>query len=284
MVNPDARLAGHLGLSSPATPLLMHSARSAGSLDQIDALADHGFAGVQDLFLKLRAPVERAAMAERMATRGLALASFGGDPMHWNTPLWSSDDRNALDESVAASVQVARDFGGAGAVCVAGIDPDRGVSAQIAAMADNLNRVAEQAAEARLTLLVEPIAPQRIAGMLLDRLDAAEEVVRRVDRPSVRLMFDIGHIAIMGHDVAKALAGCRDIIGLVQATDISKHERVTPEHGTLNWLEIGDALTHIGYKGLIELEFEPRASNAADEAAMLDSVATTVGKWRRPLC
>ena len=275
------RLAGHLGLSSPDKPFLAHSARSAAALDQIDALADHGFSGVQDLFLKLRPSAEREAMAARMAARRISLASFGGDPAHWNTPLWSSDDHAAQNESVRASAQLAQSFGGAGAVCVAGIDPDRSVATQIRAMAENLHRVANHASEARLILLVEPIAPQRIPGMLLDRLEAAEEVVREVAMPSVRLMFDIGHIAMMGHDVPQALAACRDIIGLVQATDVNGRERVAPGSGTLDWSAIGRAITHIAYDGLIELEFEPQAISAQDEADMLGGVAAAMGDWRR---
>jgi hydroxypyruvate isomerase len=277
------RLAGHLGLSSPDKPFLAHSACSVAPLDQIDALAAHGFSGVQDLFLKLRTPAEREAMAERMAARGVSLASFGSDPTQWNTPLWTSGDHAAQRESVRESAQVAPTFGGGGAVCVAGIDPDCSVTAQIRAMAGNLTRVAEQAMEARLVLLIEPIAPQRIPGMLLDRLEAAEEVVRLVDMPCVRLMFDIGHVAMMGHNVADALHMCRDIIGVVQAADVLRHDRVAPGLGVLDWPAITRALTRIGYDGLIELEFEPASFSAADETAMLEDVASRLGSWRHPL-
>jgi hydroxypyruvate isomerase len=268
-VSDGLRLSGHLGLSSPEAPLLAHLGRSRAPLDQIDALADHGFAGVQDLFLKLRPPAEQAAMAERMALRGLALSSFGGDPGHWNTPLWSGGDPAALRESVRASAVLAERFGGAGAVCVAGLDPDRTHAAQIDGMIERLRQVAQAAAETKLTLLVEPIAPQRIAGMLLDRLEAAEEVVRAVAMPSVRLLFDIGHVAMMGHDVAAALGACSDILGLVQAADVRGTERVDPGLGTLDWAGIGRALAQVGYSGPVELEYEPLVSSAQGEAAML---------------
>lgn len=270
------RLAGHLGLSAPDKPLLAHLGRSVDPLDQIDALADHGFAGVQDLFLKLRPPVEQKAMAERMARRGLALSSFGGDPMHWNTPLWSARDQAAcaaVAASVASSCDLAILFGGAGAVCVAGDDPDRPRQAQIAAMTENLKRHADAAARSGLVLLVEPIARARIAGLLLDRLEDVVEMVRTVAMPSVRLMFDIGHVAMMGHDVPSALAACGDVIGLIQAADLP--DRVDPGLGQLDWPAILRAIRDQGYQGLIELEFEPVDQSAVGEAAMLARLAQT---------
>jgi hydroxypyruvate isomerase len=267
------RFAGHLGLSSPDTPLLGHLARSTAPLDQIDALADHGLSGVQDLFLKLRPAREQAAMARATAARGLSLTSFGGDPLHWNTPLWSGGDRAAQQESVAASAALARLFGGAGAVCVAALDPHRTPDEQVAAMIDNLRAVAQTAAQSGLVLLVEPIAAQRIPDMLLDRLEPAVEIVRAVAAPSVRLMFDIGHVAMMGHDVGQALHECRDVVGLVQACDVDGRNRVDVGLGALDWRAIFQALHDIGHAGIVELEHEPVDASAGGEAAMLHRLA-----------
>ena len=263
-------IGGHLGLSSPDRPMLAHLARSTNSLDQIDALADHGLRGVQDLFLKLRPPAEQAAMAQRMSARGLALSSFGGDPMHWNKPLWSTQDeagRDALRASVADSIELVARFGGGGAVCVAGLDEQRPRPAQLAAMTENLKRHAEQAARGGLTLLVEPIAPSRISGLLLDRLEDAVEMVRAVAMPSVRLLFDTGHVAMMGHDVPAAFASCVSETGLIQFADIPG--RVDPGLGELDWPAILRQIEHQHYRGMIELEFEPADATATGETQML---------------
>ena len=261
-------VAGHLGLSSPDRPMLAHLARSTSPLDQLDALADHGFRGVQDLFLKVRSPAEQAAMADRMAARSLALSSFGGDPMHWNKPLWSTQDdvgRDALRASVAASAELATRVGGGGAVCVAGFDDQRPRPAQLAAMTENLKRHAEEAARSGLTLLVEPIAPSRIPGLLLDRLEDAVDMVRAVAMPSVRLLFDTGHVAMMGHDVPAAFAFCASDTGLIQFADIPG--RVDPGLGELDWPAILHALRD--YEGMIELEFEPADPSTGGEMQML---------------
>jgi len=264
------RLSGHLGLSAPDRPLLAHLGRSVNAIDQIDALADHGFRGVQDLFLKLRPPEEQAGMARRMAERGMALSSFGGDPSHWNLPFWSTEDeagRDAVTASVRASCVLAESFGGAGAVCVAGLDPDRSRRAQRQAMIDNLKRQGEAAARAGLVLLVEPIAPSRIAGLLVDRLDEGVAIVEAVAMPSVRLLFDVGHVAMMGHDVASALSGCRKVIGLIQVADIP--ERIDIGLGQLDWPAILSAIAEQHYTGLVELEYEPVDPTASGETQML---------------
>ncbi|MFC4593105.1 TIM barrel protein [Sphingobium tyrosinilyticum] len=269
----DFRLAGHLGLSAPDRPLLAHLGRSVDPVDQIDALADHGFSGVQDLFLKLRPAAEQAAMAERMTLRGLNLSSFGGDPMRWNLPFWSAEDevgREAVQESITASCALAERFGVAGVVCVAGLDPDRSRGAQLVAMTENLKRNAETAARRDLTLLVEPIAETRIAGLLLNRLEDTLEMVRTVAMPSVRLLFDTGHVAMMGHDVPSALAMSAAEIGLIQFADVP--DRVDPGLGLLDWTAILRQVADQGYRGMVELEFEPVDRTAEGEANMLGRV------------
>ncbi|WP_176594568.1 TIM barrel protein [Sphingobium sp. EM0848] len=272
------RFAGHLGLSAPDRPLLAHIGRSVDPLDQIDALADHGFVGVQDLFLKLRPPSQQAAMAERMARRELVLSSFGGDPMHWNSPLWSAEDdagRSAVDASVRASCDLAMLFSGTGAVCVAGEDSERPRRQQFAAMTENLKRHAEAAARAGLVLLVEPIARSRIEGLLLDRLEDGLDMVRAIAMPSVRLLFDIGHVAMMGHDVLSALALCEDATGLIQLADVPG--RVDPGLGQLDLPAILRQIMTQGYGGPVELEFEPVDQTAEGEARMLSRLARMIG-------
>lgn len=263
-------IGGHLGLSSPDQPMLAHLARSASPLDQIDALADHGFRGVQDLFLMLRPEAEQVAMANRMASRGLVLSSFS-DLKYWNQPVWSAEDEAGLEHlrsSVELSVEIAARFNGGSVVCAAGLDDQRPRDVQLRAMTENLKRYAEQAARSGLTLFVEPIAASRIPGLLLDQLEDAVEMVRAVAMPSVRLLFDTGHIAMMGHDVPSSFAACAQQTGLVQFADIPN--RVDPGLGELNWPAILKAIEDHGYRGMIELEFEPANPTATGETQMLD--------------
>lgn len=263
--------AGHLGLRGPDGPLLAHSAASLDPLDQIDALADHGFAGVQDIFLKLRTTQQRDAMAERMAARGLSMGTFNGDPQHWNTPLWSSADADArptlrrnLDESIA----VAHQMGGGMAVCVCGLDADLPHAAQLDGMVCNLAWAGEIAARAGLTLLVEAVADAWIPGLLISRLSEAAAVVRTVNLPSVRLLFDTGHVGMAGDDVLAGLADNWDIIAAIQVSDVPG--RIDVGAGTLDWPAIFGLIVARGYAGLVEVEHEPMDRSAQGEARLVE--------------
>lgn len=263
--------AGHLGLRGPDGPLLAHSAASLDPLDQIDALADHGFAGVQDIFLKLRTTQQRDAMAARMAARGLRMGTFNGDPQHWNTPLWSSTDPDArptlrrnLDESIAVAAQM----GGGMAVCVCGLDADRSHGAQLDGMVGNLVWAGEIAARAGLTLLVEAVADAWIPGLLISRLSDAAGVVRAVNLPSVRLLFDTGHVGMAGDDVLAGLADHWDIIGAIQVSDVPG--RIDVGAGTLDWPAIFGLIAARGHAGLVEVEHEPMDRSAEGEARLVE--------------
>lgn len=266
--------AGHLGLASMDAPLLAASGRSPAPLDQIDALADRGFAGVTDIFLKARPVAEQRAMGRRMAERGLAMGSFNGDPAHWNTPLWSRTDdaaRTAIAESIAGSGAVAERMGGGFAICVAGHDPARSTAAQLAGMAENLKRVADDAAARGVVLLVEAVAPQWITGLLVQRAADAEAMVRAVDHPAVRLCFDIAHIGMTGEDVLAALDRSRDILGMVQAADLPG--RTDIGLGTLDWRAIFGRLRGFGYAGLVEVEHIPAEQTAEGERRLVERLA-----------
>lgn len=267
----DIAFAGHLGLASAAAPLLAHSARSTAPTDQIDALADMGFAGTLDIFLKLRPPREQEAMGRRLAERGLRMGSFGGDPHHWNAPLWSSTDaeaRDTLRRSIRQSVAAMRRVGGGRAVCVTGLDPARPRTAQIAGMIENLKRFGEMAGRAGLTLLVEPVAPAWIPGLLVDNLADAVRIVRSVDNPSVRLMFDIGHVAMMEEDILPALARYWDLVDTVQAADTPG--RIDLGLGELDWPAILGWIAAQRYDGMVEIEHQPVDPSAGGEARLVE--------------
>jgi hydroxypyruvate isomerase len=95
-------------------------------------------------------------------------------------------------------------------------------------------------------------------------------MVRTVAMPSVRLLFDTGHVAMMGHDVPSALATSAAEIGLIQFADVP--DRVDPGLGLLDWTAILRQVADQGYRGMVELEFEPVNPTAEGEAEMLGRV------------
>lgn len=264
------RYTGHLGLRGPDAPMFAHGAVSTDPVDQIDHLADLGFAGVQDIYLKLRAPQVQSQIGARRARHGLEMGTFNLAPAQWQTGVWTSSDaaartllRDELETAIAASDRA----GGGAAVCVSVLDPDRPRDVQRAAMAEHLKRLAEPAERAGLVLLVEPVAAAYLPGFLIDRQADAVGLVRAVDSPAVRLLFDTGHVRTSEGEVLENLKACWNLVGGLQLADTPGRRDVGA--GEIDWPPILRWLRDQGYQGLIELEHEAQDEGAAGEQRLI---------------
>ncbi len=260
------RLAGHLGVRAPDRPLFMASAGHSLA-EQIGWMARHGFAGVFDNFLGLRDVDRQAAFGALAADHGMDVGSFALDPIGWATPLWSRDDgesRDAQTRLIEHAGNAASRAGSHTVTCVTGADPDRSRRDQRAMMAANLARLGGMAADAGLTLCVEPVAEAFIPGLLVTRIAEAEEIVAAAGHPAIRVAYDLGHIAIAGDDPA---ASVRPAPGLVQIADAPG--RIDPGAGTIDWRSVLIAIRRSGYDGLIEVELEAMVPGVAGEATLL---------------
>ena len=224
------RYAAHLGLRAPDQPLFRHSARSVDPADQIAFLAEQGFAGVQDNFLKLRPVPEQERIGAALAQHDLRMGSFNNNPLAWNRPLWSATDpaaRAELARDLEDSITAAARTGGRHLTCVTGMGPRDGQAAQDAArqatelqgMIANLRRLADRAAEGSCVLCVEPVAAAWIPGLLVATLTDALHVVRAVAHPAVKLLFDTAHVQASEGDVLSRLRACWSEVALLQAAD-----------------------------------------------------------------
>lgn len=267
------RYAPHVGLTAPDAPLFPESAGSTDPVNQIGFVADQGFAGIEDNFLKIR-PVElQQQIGAELGRRGLAMGCFVNNPWHWNRPLWgeASDEarqqlRLDLDESIAAIGRT----GGRCATVVSARRPEIPLGYQLANMVENLKRLAEPAEKAGLVLAVETVDESRWPGMLLHHIADAYAVVAAVDSPAVQLIFDVGHIAPMDGNVLTNLATCWDRIAAIQVADIPG--RLELGTGELNWVNIFRFIRSRGYTGLIELEHVLSTPGLAGEQAMLSAL------------
>jgi hydroxypyruvate isomerase len=265
------RYATHLGLLAPDAPMFRHSARSADVDDQVAFLAEIGFAGVQDNFLKLRPVAEQERIGRALERHGLAMGSFNNNPLSWDRPLWSSSDaaaRAQLDADLAESIEVAKRTGAQSAVIVTGRDASRSQSAQLTAVADNLRRLTDSAERAGLGLYVESVASSRFPQLLINALADAVAVVDAVGSRGVRVQFDVAHVEMEDGDAFARLRDCWDRVGLVQAADVP--DRVDLGAGKLDWPAILRWIRAHGYVGLVEIEHEPLEPGVAGERRLLD--------------
>jgi hydroxypyruvate isomerase len=264
------RFAPHIGLTSLDTPLFKHSAGSDDPVAQIDHVADLGFAGIEDNLLKLRSPVEQERIGAALARRGLEMGCFVGNADAWNAPLWGGDDdaarqklRADLDSSIAAAARV----GGRYLTTISGRDASTPLWLQHQRMVENLKRMAPVAEKAGVVLGIEPTNEHGFPGMLVHHVADAYAIVRAVNSPAVRLVFDAFHVQVMDGDLINNLDRTFDAIGIVQIAD--NPGRLEPGTGEINYVSFLRRLRALGYTGLVELEHAVSGEGAAGEDAAL---------------
>jgi len=106
-----------------------------------------------------------------------------------------------------------------------------------------------------------------------DDLDEVASIIRRVDSPRMKLLFDIYHVQVMNGDLIRRIEQTKDIIGHI-------HTAGNPGRGELddsqeiNYPPIMRKLLQIGYKGYVGQEFIPTRAPLAglDQAVSLCDV------------
>jgi len=158
---------------------------------------------------------------------------------------------------VKRSVQLAARLNAKSLIVVSG-DSRPGVDRrrQLDALVDALGHAAPIAAKAGVRLLLEPLNTRvDHPGYLLDATSDALRVIRDVDHPAVRLLYDLYHSIVMGEDPEQVLAGSGDLIGHVHVADApGRHE---PGSGQVDWRRHMAALRTSGYSGPVGLEYTP---------------------------
>ena len=126
-----------------------------------------------------------------------------------------------------------------------------------------LTRLAPIAEASDITLLVEPLNTViDHPGYWLDDAEAAFELIRAVDKPSIGLLYDLYHMRAMGRDFYGDIENNLDLIGYFHAADYpGRHE---PGTGEMDYPAILGLLDSLGYDGYVGFEFSPaRSSNEA---------------------
>jgi D-psicose/D-tagatose/L-ribulose 3-epimerase len=132
---------------------------------------------------------------------------------------------------------------------------------------ESLRAAAEHAETRDVTIVVEYL--NRFEMYLINCAADAAALVRDVDHPNCRLMYDTFHAHIEEKDPRAALQECQDVLVHFHA---SENDRGTPGTGQVAWDETFDALHEIGYDAWIVIE-------AFGDA--LPELAAATRIWRR---
>jgi hydroxypyruvate isomerase len=139
---------------------------------------------------------------------------------------------------------------------------------------EGLKRAAIVAEGEGIVLLLEPlntVVDHR--GYFLSSSQQAVNIIREVDSPSVKILFDAYHQQITEGNLIVNLTENIDLVGHIHLADVpGRHE---PGTGEINFFNFLTAAKQAGYDGYIGLEYEPRAGSMTSLAAtkeLLDAV------------
>ncbi|TAL03082.1 MAG: hypothetical protein EPO08_05300 [Rhodospirillaceae bacterium] len=259
------RYAPHMGYISPH-PLFASTLGTSDCREHARFAAEQGFGGLFHPFI-VSAPTDEVRRFKAALTEfGLEAGTISSLPVtEVLKPLWvsaASQDRLDLLNHVQATSRLARDLGcRVLAVLVPESSADQR-TADLANVRENLKMAADLAARNDTVLGIEPIIA--LPNMLFQSAYDAADIIRQVNHPSVRLIFDTGHITQMDGSVIQALEDFEDIACVYQLADMPN--RVEPGRGSLDFPVILSHLIKSGYSGLVELEHGWSEEGAATEA------------------
>lgn len=227
--------------------------------DRFAAAAEAGFEAVEILY-----PYEWPAeeIAARLAANGLQQVLFnlhpGAEDEHGGrgcAALPGFEDRWCADLDRALTVARVLKCPRLHVLC--GIVPE-GVAWETCrdTLVANLRHGAAAAAADGIALLLEPLNTGQAPGYLLNNTTDARAVIEAVDRPNVRLQFDVYHTQIMEGDLAVRLRALLPLIGHIQIAGVpGRHE---PDVGEIHYPYLFGVMDEIGYDGWVGLEYTPR--------------------------
>jgi hydroxypyruvate isomerase len=185
---------------------------------------------------------------------GLTVNSFIAEP---RGDLTDPSTHATFLRGVDESAKVAQLLGCRALMVFAGTPrPDTTRAEQHANVVSGLLAGARVAADLGMTLLLEPLN-SRVdhPDSFLDSTAEALDIIGEVNHPSLRLLYDVYHSAVMEENLVRTIQQAASVIGHVQIADSpGRHE---PGTGTIDWTAVVDALDAAGYEGHLGLEYQP---------------------------
>lgn len=194
------------------------------------------------------------AIKQALEDTGVKLAAIVAEPMVWLT---DPENHEVFLMGLEQSAQTALELGAPVMIAQAGNDrPDVPRAEQHLAIVTCLKRAADILAGTGVTLALEPLN-DRVdhPGYFLTSTVEGLDIIDEVNRPEIRLLYDLYHSYVMDEDITEVLAGRVDRV--VHAHLADHPGRNEPGTGTLEWQAWVQWLQTNGYRGLVGLEYRP---------------------------
>jgi len=132
------------------------------------------------------------------------------------------------------------------------------MEAQLDCAVENLMWAAPMAAEAQMTILVEPLNPTDRPDYLVHTTNTALRIIEQVGSVDVKLQYDVYHAQMTEGNLIHTIRRYFDRIGHIQIADVpGRHE---PGTGEIHYPAIFSCLQDLDYQGYVGLEYYPSSS------------------------
>jgi len=140
-----------------------------------------------------------------------------------------------------------------------------------ASCVETIKAAADLAAAKNIELLIENIDPEENPKYFLTSVTEGFDVVREVNRPNVKFLYDFYHAQIAEGNLIAKLDKNIDLLGLVHVADVpGRHQ---PGTGEINYPNIFRKLHDLHYRGNVAMEFIPTGDTVASLRAARELAA-----------
>ncbi len=149
--------------------------------------------------------------------------------------------------------------------------PGRTHEEQYASLLEGTKYAGDLAAKANLTLIVEPLNSKvNHKGFFLTTCVEGLKLIKEVDSPHVKLLFDIYHEQVQIGNVTQTLTEAAPYVAVYHIAD--NPGRHDPGTGEMNYANIYKAIQKTGYAGYICMEYLPLADPVASLTKAVDEM------------
>lgn len=151
----------------------------------------------------------------------------------------------------------------------------KGYAEQWSSLVEGSKRCGDLAAKAGVTLIVEPLNTKvNHKGYFLDSCVAGLKLMKEVDHPHVRLLFDIYHEQVQLGDVIRTIEAAAPYVKVFHIAD--NPGRNDPGTGEMNYDNIYKAIRKLKYTGYLTMEYLPLGDPVASLKKAVDSMRASL--------
>lgn len=202
----------------------------------------------------------------RIRERGMAISlvsshGFAKGPV-------DRDQHEFCIKSLREGIDVAVQFGSSRVITFTGMRP-KGITDEqgMRNCVDCWKQVIGYAEAKKITLCLEHLNSRDSShpmkghpGYFGDDVERCVDLLRRVDSPRMKLLFDVYHVQIMNGDVIRRIRQYKDLIAHIHTAGVPGRGELD-ENQEVNYPAVMRALVEVGYQGYVAHEFIPTWSD-----------------------